>query len=275
MKQDFDSKEIQRLSYEILKFFKEICDNNGITYYLAYGSALGAIRHHNFIPWDDDIDVYLTRSGLKKLEKVLGRKKHGNYKLLTVNLDSRYDLPLPKIIDTRTKLIQSNHFKPRMLGVYIDIFVLDNVPCDMNVRKSFFDELKKAENRWVFFNYNPCERSKISRMIHYCFNLVGYILNISHFYAKRIDKIAQRYSSSNYSSVSNLTYEVYGREKEVLESGVFGDGVYCMFGDYSFRVPKNYDLYLKTMYGNYTELPPIEKQISHHSFHSYWKKLGA
>ena len=120
-------KEVQACQLEMLWYIYAFCQQQNIQYYLGYGSCLGAVRHQGFIPWDDDIDLVMFRADYARFEAAFNRQS-GPYRLLSVVTDDRYTLPLPKVIDTRTELNQTQQRDGLKLGVYIDLFVMDDVP---------------------------------------------------------------------------------------------------------------------------------------------------
>ena len=110
-------EEIKQSELDMLKTIHDICEANGLRYYLVYGTLLGAIRHKGFIPWDDDIDIAMPRNDMNNLFKLL--KNHDRYMPLSTQTSSQYSSSLPKVIDKRTLLIQHYSFKESVdLGVY-------------------------------------------------------------------------------------------------------------------------------------------------------------
>nr|MCR5207201.1 LicD family protein [Eubacterium sp.] len=115
-------EEVKKTELEILIRFDEICKNNNIEYSLAYGTMLGAVRHNGFIPWDDDIDVFVKRSDY---EKLLGlRYDDGRFEIKSHRYSNNYYYPFAKMIDKNTDLDVSWRLDKDM-GVFIDIFPLD------------------------------------------------------------------------------------------------------------------------------------------------------
>ncbi|MDE6584946.1 MAG: LicD family protein, partial [Anaeroplasmataceae bacterium] len=118
-----DVKEIKEMELDILIKFKEFCERENIKFYLAYGTLLGAVRHKGFIPWDDDIDVVVTREDYDKLIEVL-REKHiaENISASCYELDQT-SLPFMKVY--RNDTYTSCRAKSVHRGVWIDVFCLD------------------------------------------------------------------------------------------------------------------------------------------------------
>ena len=131
--------------------FDRVCRENGIGYSIAYGTLLGAVRHHGFIPWDDDVDVVVTREDYNKLRRLLNSQLDENHCFVCAEDDKRFAAPLAKVIDKRTVLRQLEHHSDRMdLGVYIDIFVLDYIPDDPEKRLKALKKSVLMRKMWRF-----------------------------------------------------------------------------------------------------------------------------
>ena len=149
MQEQFTLTKVQELEFGILQFIKKVCDENQIRYYLAYGTLIGAVRHKGFIPWDDDIDIMMPRKDYKKLLAILNEQQHPYYKLISADTDKRFQVPLPKIVDTRTLLVQDyDIIEPVPLGVYVDIFLMDGAGDDYHIAVQHYDEAFKLYRYW-------------------------------------------------------------------------------------------------------------------------------
>lgn len=118
-------KKIWAIEIDLLMAFDDVCKRHGIRYHVSFGALLGAVRHKGFIPWDDDIDVWLTRDEFKKLEAVADEFKHP-YFLQTLKTEKTCFLSPARLRNSQTtaiiaglKDVEINH------GIYIDIDVLD------------------------------------------------------------------------------------------------------------------------------------------------------
>ena len=90
--------EVKQTELSILDYIDSVCKQHNITYYLAYGTLLGAIRHKGFIPWDDDIDIYMPRKEYDKFIKLQADNKESQYSVLSMYNDSEYFYEFAKII---------------------------------------------------------------------------------------------------------------------------------------------------------------------------------
>ena len=111
--------------------FDQFCTKNDIKYYAAYGTLIGAVRHKGLIPWDDDVDVYMLREDYDKFCSFRGHVD-SHYDIMDINDENYWLLSLAKFVDTNTTLWELKEL-PLILGVYIDVFPLDEIESDTNL----------------------------------------------------------------------------------------------------------------------------------------------
>ena len=122
-------KEVQQKELQILLEVDRICKRNGLTYYLIGGSALGAVRHGGFIPWDDDIDIAMPRDDYRKFLKLCSRELPAEYFLQTYTSQPDFPYPFAKVNLNNTTFIENRLHKLNIHhGIFIDVFPLDGVP---------------------------------------------------------------------------------------------------------------------------------------------------
>lgn len=264
MRKPLTSPELQKIENRILIYIKEVCDREGIKYFLSGGTILGAVRHNGFIPWDDDIDLYMYRDDYNRFRSVMLKQSNGLYKLKYVDTDERYSLPLPKVIDTRTTLLQPHQRDTMSLGVFVDIFILDNVPEDERIRKAYLDKLTRLSKLWNAAQNN----GKDDRGLKKIFRRVLWLLGPRYF-AKVMDRQAQKYNSIETSLCGNMTYALNWYTAFSAKS-IFGNGTLLEFEGAFYTAPEKYEDYLKKHYGDYMKFPPIEQRISKHNFVAYY-----
>lgn len=260
-------EEIKDLELEILKYVDKFARKEGIEYFLASGTLLGAVRHQGFIPWDDDIDIYMPRQSydifVKKFNDIESR-----YRLLDVSNTKDYPYAFAKVIDLTTE-IDEYRFKPYKAGVYIDVFPLDDVGNNMESIIKVNRQLNKYRQLLTF---------KTVRLSYYHgLKKIGILIaKIAALFYKRekliskIDALSQCLRSDNSTYIACMVMLSYGI-REVYNKSWFEECVELKFEGQSFRAPKGYVDVLTSMYGEYMKLPPKEKQVTHHSFDAWYK----
>lgn len=260
-------QEIQERLFEILVFFSEFCKENQITYFLAYGTCLGAHRHKGFIPWDDDIDVLVPRDDYEKIHDFARSKRNfGNFKFEFYDTEEKYYYPFCKLVNTSTQL-RERVFNPWPMGLFIDIFPLDYVPSnslDNNIRiwRLNFNSILLNSTIWKARGDEPI-------FIRFLFQ-IGTILPkilcfpIRKICPKRIDKLAIEinHNAGNNELMSDVEWTV-GLKKIVYKAADLFPPRKLSFNGREFYVPSNYTSLLAQWYGNYMKLPPEESRIPH------------
>jgi lipopolysaccharide cholinephosphotransferase len=264
--------ELRLIELNILKYIDSVCEKNHIIYTLAYGTLLGAIRHKGFIPWDDDIDICMDRNNFERFVRACQTDKQNRYKLLWLDTCETYTLPLPKVIDTTTILTQNTQNEKMPLGVYVDVFILDKIPNNENQRKRYIEKLELyqrfwgySQNKYVWRNYTL---KSILRYLVYC---IFHLFNPRRF-AELLNNTAKEfYLSDDYSHIGSMVICTTGRNKQLLPKELFDHCFKIDFEGEQFPITCLFDYFLKMCFGNYMELPPIEKRVSNHDFYAYYK----
>lgn len=262
MKEITTIKEVQDISFRILKYFASFCKKYNIPFMLAYGTLLGAVRHKGFIPWDDDIDVMLTRENYLKLIDAVKKEDVSPYEFLLPELDDDYFAPLGKIADTRTLVIQDYGYKShKNSGLYVDIFVIDHIPSNECKARNFYNKANRLRFMWLM------AMRALGKMST---SFLKYILRIPvSLFAKMFgwkywrDRYINYAKSENESEYAGIVIYGEGLKKEMFPISMFESTTKVQFEGYEFDAPMNPDLYLTQMYGNYLVLPPVNERKKH------------
>lgn len=265
---DIKLEEIKEIQLDILNAVHKFCMDNNIKYTLACGTLLGAIRHKGYIPWDDDIDIYMLREDYIKFVSLYPALYNNNYELISLERHSKWDKTYAKVYDKRTIIYEEMPYAVE-IGINIDVFPIDNVP---NSPKEWIRYNKK---RIILHQCLMAKSLKISSKRNWYKNL---IIIISKFFTLFISKRNLAMFINSYAQKYNKieTYYVFENSlgivmKRRFRKNIFNELSQIIFENNMYMAFKNYDEYLKNAYGNYMELPPKEKRISHHSFKAYWK----
>ena len=267
-------REIQQVSLDILKDIHEFCVKNGIKYTIAYGTLIGAIRHKGFIPWDDDIDVLMPRPDYERFFSSYSSSRFTPY----YPQPGKSYLAFGHVCDNiRTVTRTTLPMQPAKMGdkgVWVDVFPLDGESQDdmtfRNDMQTLLDMVhKEHEYRG---SKQPLEWGlswfDIKRILRRRISCIGY--NIDESLAKRMDLI-QRYDYESSEYVGNLAFVGYSF-KERYPRKFFDKIIKLPFEGYEFCACEGYDEVLRTIYGDYMQLPPEEKRVPKMDYIKfYWK----
>lgn len=254
-------KELQNLLYDMLVNFDEITTSNHLRFFLVGGTALGAVRHDGFIPWDDDIDIAMMREDFEKMEQVM--KKHdnhwGRYYYSPVENHLIPEAPLGFLCD----IIEVDGKK--VVNAKIDIHPIDNVPVGKMSRKiqKFFSTVYYFSiYRQPVKNKGECIRN-ISRVILTV--TPQFVFSLCMKISKRIITKWNKRPSAEICSL----FGVAGYQREIMPRTYLEPLQMKKFGSNSFYVPGDTHQYLQRLYGDYMKLPPIEEQKPQIHYNGY------
>ena len=264
---ELEATELKSIAANILFDFDRVCRELCLRYSIGFGTMIGAVRHHGFIPWDDDIDVIMPREDFEILAKEGANYLQANHKLLSINIDKRFGAPLPKIIDTATTLNQIGHVSEKMnLGVYIDIFIMDKIPDDVLLQKRLFKKCKFWQAAWSFTGNAPAEHKRGPLGV---IRKIANKTNLAVYYARKLMNINKLTRSFNSSLYTIMVFNAYNYEKNIRSINDFDKCIDIEFEGQKVKIFDRYDEYLRIIYGDYMELPPLEQQVTHHDFVAY------
>ena len=252
-------QEVKKIELEILIEFCAFCKNNNLRFYLAGGTLLGAIRHHGFIPWDDDIDVCMPRPDYKKLLKLF--PEESRYTLRIKELGN-FNAPFAKIVDNRTEIDTKYVDTSDEKHLWIDIFPVDGLPDDIEEVKSIYSRCNFWRRAYMLTVAKLGEgKNIIKKYAKFIFQPIVRFYGASRCIAK-IEKIAAQYKYEDSNYVGIVTWGFYGVGERMLKSE-FEQDVEVEFEGHKFPAFSCWDSYLKGLYGDYMKLPPIEKRKTH------------
>lgn len=266
-------EELKALQVEMLVCVDQFCKKNNIRYFIGYGTLLGAIRHKGYIPWDEDIDIGMPRPDYD----LFLRNFNGTYENLFVNapeLDWEYFEPYANVYDNRTILYEEeNSHHGIEVGVKIDVFPLDGVPEDITEYRIHRKKLRnlnsirgsKKEKFWAHFIKTLRTRKGVRAFLKRFLRPFTSYAEIQ----KEIRSLAVKYNWDSSTYVDKITFQNLPETR--LPRKVYEDYIEVPFEGHMFKSPANYDLHLKSIYGDYMKLPPVEERVFQHGFKAYWK----
>ena len=253
------TEECKNISLKILIDIDKFCRENNITYFLACGTLLGAVRHQGFIPWDDDVDIMMPRPDYNKFIKSYSNK---NYKV-----SGPYDglLNYSKVYDVNTVKYELgvDYKKCNPIGVDVDVFPLDGIVNNEFIinflykTDCFLEMLLRLSKQPIFYRKNPLKA--INRIIP---RIIG-----SKNLVYLLEKNAQRFNYEKSDYVIRMRRSTNGFTGALKKD--FFQKHYLPFEGIEFCVPKEYDQWLKAFYGDYMKLPEESKRIPSHICECY------
>ena len=251
---DETKRKLQLKLLDMIKYIDKLCSENGIEYYLMYGSLLGSIRHKGFIPWDDDLDIGMTLDNYLKFINVCNeRLDKDKYFLQTMDTEKNYYLSFAKIRDLNTTLVEEvNENLDVHRCVAVDVFPIVGYP-----NKSYQRKLFKISRAFMLSaNINIINNKFLRTISKIIIKVIGKknVLKISTNYCMKFDISKCEYLCSCFTG-GNINKNVFKKEW-------FGKPVYREFEDIKLPTPSNSDKVLRTIYDDYMILPKEEERKS-------------
>jgi lipopolysaccharide cholinephosphotransferase len=258
-------KAVWNVELDLLSKFIEVCKKYDIKYCAYCGTMLGAVRHKGFIPWDDDVDIAMTRENFEKFCAIADKVFMEPYFLQTGYNDSEFFLGYARLRNSNTTgLITYNISEDYNNGIYIDIFVLDAMTSD---KRKLTQQVKSLNRiRWIVDTFNEKKIKKTRGFKFFIKKVLSLILNINghdywlNKYKKEISKYNETENVLSLMTHAENLRNVYWTKKEYLE-----DLIEMPFETLQVPVPKRYDEILTNFYGNYMEYPPMDERGEWHN----------
>lgn len=261
--------KLHEVQMEILNDFAYVCQKNKLSFFGIYGTAIGAVRHKGFVPWDDDIDVGMLREDYELFLKIIDKEMGDKYQLMTPLRNKEYACTVTHLQRRGTRFVPV-HMKDLKckLGINIDIFPFDVVAPTrkgqflQNLGTLFWGKLLflkgTSEPLIPFEGLAGKVMSVVCKGIHELLTI--FRIKTSWLY-KNYEKCARKYNESGGKYISSFEYGGCIKDK-VLKSGIFPIKE-VEFENGKIPLPNNNDEFLKKVYGDYMKIPQKEKQINH------------
>ena len=276
---DAQTRKIQEKLLGILLYFQQFCDENGLRFTLAGGTCLGAVRHQGFIPWDDDLDVFMLREDYEKLPE-LWEKNADTSRFSCVRSDDKINIhhTSTEIKDNNTTFINRHGVDVDMhQGLMIDVIALDGVA------DAPLSRLHQMLQSMIFccFNFQRLPNHK-SKLTYYATKAALTIVRsdkLKYKLWKAAEGQIAKYGVADHPLVASFGEGVAIMRQRFPKEWFLNPG-YATFEGYTMPVPADTDKYLTISYGDYMQLPPPEEQVCRHDAvfidldHSYKQYRG-
>jgi lipopolysaccharide cholinephosphotransferase len=259
----------------IFKAFAALCAKHGVTYYALGGTAIGAVRHQGFIPWDDDIDIFMFREDYFRLRTLADEELKGtNYRIYSCEDDLDYPRPFPSFVDISTEYVPlplRAGGNPKYLKLGIDLFIFENVPEDEKAFKRF------ALKAWVLgklyfigvtpYPDIPFKNRIVKRLCAAVMYVSYYVFKALPFLRRRVVNSWNSHCARHYGTTAQFALLVdtwpvsYRASKEDIAPPVI-----MKFEGVEINMARNYDAMLRHDYGDYLVIPPESARKTHPAY---------
>lgn len=266
-------QHLKQVELDILKDFIRICKKYNLTYFATGGTAIGALRHQGFIPWDDDIDVCMLRKDYDTFMHVAPGEMGDKYIFMDAHTEPRYPLMFGKMVKKGTRFIEEAYQQADYpLGIYIDIFPYDQTPEDEAAREKL---QKKTWNIGRMHVLTLIGNPKLPDTLNgfsavlatFGCKCIHGLFRLFHVTPKKTYAKYLKYATSCPEPDSDLYIDysyITGQNLMIRTKEAFPT-VEVPFEDTTVALVRNYDSFLRPEYGDYMQLPPEDQRHNHYA----------
>ena len=286
----YELAELHGALLVLLKKFDAVCSKYGIQYSIGFGTMLGAVRHKGFIPWDDDVDIIITRENYEKLVRVPSEEYGDRFFFQTVASDPGYPYNTARLRLNHSSMIYDKWIDAGFnQGIYIDIITLDNVPDSalaeywQKLRIIALTPFRFMRNKSVFFSGGTNIPAGLKKVMYAV--LSRFPLDAIYRHEVRVESKykARRTKRIAFLGEGNLFLKKW-YPVQPIPADSMTQFLYLPFEDTRLMCTRDYDKLLRQWYGDYMQLPPEEKRAVYHhprffsttvSYRDYIERLEA
>lgn len=258
-----DLQALQKKCLEITLVFKEFCERHGLLFYLCGGGCIGAIRHNGFVPWDDDLDVFMPREDYETMCRLwVEEMDQEKYRLSRSDAEHFERSQLTAITDEETTFIKERQMDLCVAhGVRLEVLPLDGCPSGRFQRKM---QLFWGLVYQIYINQEaPTSKGRLLEGIGRCMLFVVPGWKNRYKMAMFAQKKMTKYPISECDYITELCVR-YNYMVNEYPKEIFASAVYHEFEGEMLPIPVGYDTYLKMAFGDYKKLPPADKRVPSH-----------
>ncbi len=262
-----DLRTLQLEELKILKEVLKIIEKHNLRYYMLGGTLLGAVRHKGFIPWDDDVDIAMPRPDYEKFCDVAKEELQEPYGLISFRTEVNHNDYCNRVVNKNILLVRDDALKEKTENLWVDLIPFDGMPNNRFIRllhkfNLLFHRLLLQYSK-IDTGVNLKKKRKLYEKI---LIKTGFCISkVFKFNTKKrldsVDKILRKYKYDSSDYIIN--FMAADGFKEMFPKSLYDDVTYYDFEDVKLCAPKNYDLVLSQIYGDYMTPPPENQKFSH------------
>lgn len=247
---DITLKELHNIYYRRFNLLHRFLTENNIQYYAIGGTALGAVRHDGIIPWDEDIDIAMTRENYNRFLKICDKLDKQYFKCINYHNDKHACHPLTKIALCGVRQINKRVKEKYSGNYYIDVFPLDNIYRDERKQKQLVKRINRLK-RLLYFKERTLYSKNLIRGLALLIIKACLIFVSPRYLCKRYDILASKPTQSNDKNKDMLWTSggVYVFEKELHSTKTYGKPKLHKFGNGYIFIPEDFNQFLIDTYG--------------------------
>ena len=256
--------ELRKSLLTIMDEIHRVCEKMNFTYYIIGGTALGAVRHHGFIPWDTDIDIAMRREDYDRFLMCANEYLKPNFYCASYLNEKKWTHPHALVFDNNTMIHWNRDYYRNKIDcpIYVDIFPLDYAPEEVPLQEQQAKEIRRMiylQGRRECILYQRNNAFQIAAK-----KLYSSVLHIKsdEAFNRSLDNLMKLYSGSAGSKLCSMASH-YSYNKQLMPVEVYGDGELYEFEGRYYRGPAKIDVYLSKLYGDYMQLPPEDKRMEY------------
>ena len=257
-----ERKKLWMIQLDLIEELLRVCEENDIKIFAVCGTLLGAVRHHGFIPWDDDVDFGVTRENYEKLIK-LNDKFQEPYFLQHTLTDPYYYSDVARLRNSNTTAIEKKDRRSKCNnGVYVDIFPFDKIP-ENSVELQKLTRQTKFLKKFVYWPRNTSANNIKDIFKVYISKIVTCVIGYNRLYLY-YQNICKSYNGNSKLKRVGIVSGSIDHSEFYYYVDDISETIKIPFENIFIPVPVGYDRCLKVNYGNYMEYPPIEERGKWH-----------
>lgn len=261
--------DTQRYILHVLQEVVRVLDELNIPYYMQGGTMLGAIRHGGFIPWDDDVDLGIPRGDYDRMLKEVAAHLPEDLELRTYDDETDHHYYFARIVDKRYQIRRMGSLEERLENIWVDLFPLDGMPNGCLARQ--WHKFRLLMTR-LKFHLSCFEKVNLKRpgrpLVERIIIKIAMITRVGKWFNTRkqldkMDRLLKKYPVEKSDYLVNFTGQTSYKFNEMFKKEVYGAGKLYQFESFSLMGPEQYDVYLKSLYGDYMTPPREEDRNAH------------